>query len=152
MSGIGYDAEIIVYNRVDNGEDFTETATWYGQRLKNVRVELQQKETIGTDGTAAASTCTVKIHDADLPLPVLTRPLWEEDPEKSITFDGETYVLIIRKEDLNRKITDAPEGTIKDSEYSSGLPAYLHDTYGMSYRVTAAEHYSLIPHWEVSGA
>lgn len=152
MSGIGYDAEVIVYNRVDSGGDFTETAIWYGQRLGHVRAELQQKQTIGTDGTTAASTCTIKIHDADLPLPVLTRPLWEAEPERSITFDSETYLLIAKKEDLNREITDAPEGTIRDGEYASGLPAYLHDTYGMTYRVTAAEHYSLIPHWEVSGA
>lgn len=152
MSGIGYDAEVIVYNRVDSGAGFTEAGTWYGQRLEKTRVELQQKETIGTDGTTAASTCTIKIHDSDLPLPVCTRPLWEAVPDRSITFGSETYILVIKKEDLNRNIEDAPEGIIKDSEYPSGLPAYLHDTYGMLYHVTTAEHYSLIPHWEVSGA
>lgn len=151
MSGIGYDAEVIVYNRVDNGTDFVGTAMWYGQRLEHVRVELQQKQTIGADGTTAASTCTIKIYDADLPLPVLTRQLWEAAPEKSITFDGETYLLIVKKADLNREVIDAPKGIIEDSLYASGLPAYLHDTYGMAYRVTVAEHYSLIPHWEVSG-
>lgn len=149
MQGIGYDAEAIIYN--STGGELGNPRKWYGTRLEKVRVELTQKLTTGTDGTATATVCTIKIHDADLPKQVVSRQQWQQDPESSLALCQDSIFVITKKADLNRDVI-VPVGEIADADYAGGFLNFLRTNIGMTYKASMAEHYSLIPHWVVSGA
>lgn len=146
---IGYDSKVVIYNAI--GGELGNPLTWYGQELTNVRVELTTKATPSTNGTTNATTCSIKVYDKDLANVAASRTEWEQDPENLILLEPGTVFVITEKEDLNRSV-NTPIGKIFDSEYDSGFPEYLSTKYGMTYKATTAEHYSLIPHWVLSGS
>lgn len=146
--GIGYDSKVVIYNRT--GGELGKPCKWYGTELTKVRVELTQKVNASTGGAVSASTCTIKINDADLPKAVVSLAEWKENTQ-SLAFGQDTVFIITEKADINRSV-DAPTGEILDKAYTGGLLSYLQETYGMTYKVVSAEHYSLIPHWAVNGA
>lgn len=148
MAGIGYDSTVIVYNSI--GGEFGEDKTWYGTQVHKVRVELTQGKQIRDTGLADASVCRFKVYDGDLPIPYAPRAVWAnlEDPAGALTFDENTIVIITDKADIGAD-ADAPTGELDDADYDGGLFDYLQRTFGYTYRVTTADHYSLIPHWDI---
>lgn len=145
---IGYDSKVVVYNQT--GGELGNPRKWYGIELPNVRVELTQKLSASTGGTTSVTTCTIKIHDSDLPTNVVSPSEWAEDTNL-ITFGQDTVFVITDKADINRRV-EVPTGELLDKAYTGGLLSYLQTAYGMTYKVVSVEHYSLIPHWAVSGA
>ena len=151
MNGIGYDAKAVLYNRT--GGSIGKPVTWYGTELTNVRVELTQARNMAVTGQQEANICTVKVHDADLPKPYVPAAKWLslEDKTDKLTFNPEKdYIMITYKPDLGIDV-EAPIGVIADSDYQGGLAEYLTEHYGMVYMVKTADHYSLIPHWQIGG-
>jgi len=150
MAGIGYDSSIVVYNKT--GGTIGTEETWYGTRLEKVRVELTQGNNIRSSGRDDADKCQVKIHDEDLPTAYYPPALWKKLPDKlsGVTFDGDTIFIIEDKADIGAAAV-APTGQISDDAYQKGLFEYLTGAFGYTYRVTTADHYSLIPHWEIGG-
>lgn len=145
---IGYDSKVVIYNQT--GGELGNPRKWYGVELSNVRVELVQKLSASTGGTTSATTCTIKVHDGNLPANVVSPSEWAEDTNL-ITFGQDTVFIITDKADINRHV-EVPTGELLDKAYTGGLLSYLQTTYGMTYKVVSVEHYSLIPHWAVSGA
>lgn len=146
---IGYDSKAVIYNAI--GGELDNPLTWYGHELTNVRVELITKAAATTSGTTSATTCSIKVYDKDLGSVAAGRPEWEADPEGRVLLEPNTVFVITEKEDLHRSV-EVPTGKILDSEYDAGFLDYLSTTYGMTYKATTAEHYSLIPHWVLSGS
>lgn len=149
MKGIGYDAEVVVYN--STGGEIGTPRRRYGTKLEHVRVELVQKVTTRTGGTANATTCTMKIFDDDLPEPVISLQEWQQDPAAGMALCQDSVFVITKKADLNRNV-NVPTGEIEDAGYTGGFLNFLRTEIGMTYKAVSAEHYSLIPHWVVSGA
>lgn len=145
---IGYDSKVVIYNQT--GGELGNPRKWYGAELSNVRVELVNKLSASTGGTTSSTTCTIKIYDKDLSTNVVSPSEWEEDHSR-LTFGKDTVFVITNKADIGRAVT-VPLGEIDDKSYAGGFLAHLQTTYGMTYKVTSVEHYSLIPHWAVSGA
>jgi len=150
MSGIAYTAEAVLYN--STGGEIGSEKKWYGTKLTKVRVELTQGKNITTSGLAEAAVCTIKVHDEDLPKPYLPPAVWaqEEAKEAYLTFDADSFFIITKKEDIGAAV-NAPEGVILDSDYAEGLQEHLATEYGLTFRVATADHYTLIPHWHISG-
>ena len=150
MSGIAYTAEAVLYNCT--GGEIGDPKTWYSTKLTNVRVELTQGKNITASGLKDAAVCTIKVHDEDLPKPYLPPAVWAQEAAKegALTFDADSFFIITKKEDIGAAVT-APEGVLLDSDYEDGLQEYLAATYGLTYRVATADHYTLIPHWHIGG-
>lgn len=146
---IGYDSRVMIYN--STGGELGNPLTWYGRELDHVRVELEQKISSGTSGTTSATTCTIKVYDKDLADVAAGAAEWAEDPENLILLHPNTVFVITSKADLGRKVSP-PAGRIKDADYTGGFLEFLSRTYGMTYKAASAEHYSLIPHWVLSGS
>lgn len=146
---IGYTSKVVVYNAI--GGELDNPLTWYGRELTNVRVELETNISVSTTGTTDRSTCSIKVYDKDLGSVAAGRAAWEADPEELILLEPGTVFVITDKEDINRRV-EVPTGKILDSDYGDAFLEYLSTTYGMTYKATTAEHYSLIPHWIVSGS
>lgn len=147
--GIGYDAKVMFYN--STGGEMGNPLIWYGRELDHVRVELNKKIQVSAMGTTETSTCTVKMYDSTLENVAAGPAEWKEDPEGKILFQPGTLFVITRKDDIGRNV-ELPSGKIPNSEYPSGFLTYLQKNFGMVYKATSAEHYSLIPHWVVSGS
>jgi len=150
MSGIYYTDKCMIYT--PTGGEVGEPRRWYGTELKNVRVELTQGSNIRATGLAEADICRVKVYDKDLPKPYETPAIWHQNgaKESTLTFDDQTIFIITEKADMGIAV-DAPHGVVNDADYDGGLQAFLSETYGLTFRVTTADHYSLMPHWEVGG-
>lgn len=152
MNGIGYDSKIIIFN--STGGAVGDPVIWYGTELEHVRVELQRSNLQTTSGETSVTTCTVKIHDEDLAKPYETPESWKADEEResSVTFDDNSFFIITDKADIGICLENIPTGQIRDDGYDDGLMDYLTRLYGGVYKVKSAQHYSLIPHWEIGGA
>ena len=151
MAGLCYDAEVVLYNTV--GGTIGNSKKLYGTLLPVCRVDLTQGANIASTGLENDNACTLRVYDADLPVPYAPPAVWYglDDRTGYITFDAASFFIVTSKADIGAD-ADAPTGVIADSDYTGGLMAYLRQTYGHVYRVTQADHYSLIPHWEVGAS
>lgn len=147
--GIGYDSKVVIYNCL--GGELGVPLTWYGTELANVRVELVTKQAASTSGTTDATTCTIKVYDKDVSNVAAGPAEWSKDPWDLVLLQPGAVFVITYKADINRSVT-VPTGEILDADYTEGFLEHLTTTYGMVYKATQAEHYSLIPHWAVSGS
>lgn len=150
MSGIYYTDKCTIYTPI--GGEVGEPRRWYATELEHVRVELTQGSNIRTTGLADADICRIKVYDKDLTKPYETSPKWRQNEarEGTLTFDDQTIFIITEKADMGISVT-APTGVVEDAAYEGGLQEYLKMTYGLTFRITTADHYSLIPHWEIGG-
>lgn len=146
---IGYDSRVMIYNSL--GGSLGSNLVWYGRELDHVRVELVHKITASTSGTVSAATCSIKIYDKDMGSVAAGAAEWAEDPEGLILLEPNTVFVIAQKADIGRNVSP-PAGRIIDSDYDGGFLSYLAATYGMTYKASSAEHYSLIPHWVLNGS
>ena len=151
MAGLCYDAQVVLYNAT--GGTIGNPKILYGTLLPVCRVDLTQGANIASTGLENANACTLRVYDADLPAPYAPPAIWYELDEKTecITFDAASFFIVTSKADIGAD-ADVPLGAVEDSSYDGGLMAYLRQTYGHVYRVMQADHYSLIPHWEVGAS
>lgn len=147
---IAYNAKVVLYNGIGGGIESDKK--WYSTELTSVRVELTQGDNITTSGLKDADVCTIKVYDKDLPKRYAPPAIWQQDEARaaSLTFDEDSFFIITHKPDIGADVT-APTGEINDADYEDGLQEFLTRTYGLVFRVTTADHYSLIPHWHISG-
>lgn len=147
--GIGYDAEIVLYNCI--GGEIGVDKTWYGTKISSVRIDLQKSVNISETGSENASTCSFSVYDANLPKDYLEPETWRVTENRGfyITFDDTSFIVIGYAPSIGAMMRSLPIGKISDTDYEEGFIEYL-KTQGHVYRITGTAHYSLIPHWEIT--
>lgn len=146
MVGIGYCHKVVVYNH--SGGDAGNPSVWYGTELHNVRIEITKAANIAATGLEDANTCTVKVHDADLPEGYCIPSEWNaaEDKVGKYTFTEDAYIVITDDADIGAKYT-AQTGRISDTD--AGLIEDISAEYSYVFKINSVDHYALIPHWEL---
>lgn len=152
MQGIGYVDSIIVYNRMVEG--INETETYYGTRLDGVRTELTQGRQMNISGNQNTDACIVKIPMELAAGRYLPARQWamETGKEQYFTLNEENkdFFIIVKSSLLGIDI-DLLEGRVESGGYHGGYFQYLCSRYGYTYRINHVDIYGLIPRYEVVG-
>lgn len=151
--GIGYVDSIIIYNRALEGSPKKEEV-YYGTRMDNVRVELNQSTDTDNVGGRNTDSCVVKIPEA-YTADYIPPAQWlnaEEYREKHFTFnkDNKDFFIIVRKKNIRVDI-DLPAGRIESTGYQGGFFQYICSKYGYAYPVKSVRTFDLIPRFEIGG-
>ena len=124
---INHDKTLHVYKRFRSEDEGGEI--WRGHEVKNVRAELSQSWKATTTGTQNGMVLDVSVFDVDMP--------------EELKWDKDCYFAVAE----DQKLQEFTE----NNRFPMGFLQFLTKKYPELYHVTAVQHFSLIPHWEIKG-
>lgn len=124
---INHDKTLHVYKRFRSEDEGGEI--WRGHEIKNARAEVSQSWKMTTTGTQHGMIMDISVFDGDMP--------------EELKIDKDCYFAVADGQEL-QEFTE-------NSRFPMGFLQFLTKKYPELYHVTAVQHFSLIPHWEIKG-
>lgn len=144
MADIFYNKTVTVYNRYI--DDLTDKEIWYPTVLQNVHLLINKGANVSKSGTDSADAAKLFIKAAFLPpdsktycMPKEWQRLSEEEKQKYFTFTS--------ADDFFVEGNTTVEEVLEEDFFS-----YMKQKYDNCFKITNADKYDLIPHFEVGGA
>ncbi len=136
-----YNKTVTVYNKYETG-GIKGTEVWLPTVFENVRLQINKGANVTTSGLKDADRARLHIKRNSLPKPYLMPLQWQALPDEEkpnyFTLTGGTDFFV--------------EGDVSVVEASKdGFFSYMKQKYDNCYKITNADCYDLIPHFEIGG-
>lgn len=133
-----YNKTVTLYNMA-KGATSLDSDTWYPTLLSNVRLLINKGANIGSVGASDADSAKLSIKDEYLIKPYMKPIAWKNSNNKADYFTLDENSFFVAGD------------TTAESTASDDFFNYMKNKYDDCYKITTADRYELIPHFEVGG-